>query len=90
MSSNEETDNAVKLLEHFQYKWWIMQLLQNSFERSKDEYKAIQDLSIKLITESAIMCMNKNAKEASKFIQYLHIWPYLQMMNENQTPSDDR
>lgn len=77
MSSNEETENSVSLLEHYQYKWWIMSLLLNSFERQKEEYKAIQDLSIKLLNESMIMCMNKNAKEASKVLTYLNSWPYI-------------
>jgi len=83
MSSNEDTENSVTLLEHYQYKKWIMSLLLNSFERSKEEYKAIQDLSIKLLNESMMMCMDKNAKEASKVLSYLYSWPYIMMLIDN-------
>ena len=37
-----------------------------------------------------MMCMNKNAKEASKVLQYLYSWPYIQMLIDNNSLQDEK
>lgn len=62
ITSNSDNMNSVKLIEHFGFKRWVVNMMLNSFEQTSDDHKAIWDLSLKLMNTSVNMCINKNSQ----------------------------